>query len=107
MPNRKKRARLRRRSTGVLTALIIILILIAAAIIAMLIRSNPMQKDDSAQANAGYAQDLTFDAPVNSEAPMVIQNEDIQLIAEPTATPAPLITPTPEPEMQPADDAQT
>lgn len=107
MPNRKKRARLRRRSTGILTALIIILILIAAAIIWILVQSDAPEATDSKPIAAIDPQQLTFDQTPDPSAPLVVQDSDVQLIAEATPTPAPVATVTPEPEMQSADDVQT
>lgn len=103
MPNRKKRARLRHRSTGILTALIIILLLIAAAIVFILIKTKPTQASSAPQPNAtAYPQQLTFEQTENTSAPLVVQNEDVQLIAEATPTPAP--SSTPEPEVIQADE---
>lgn len=110
MPNRKKRAQLRHRGTGVLTALIIILALIAAAIVFLLVKTNPMKDPDAAEPDATvYPQNISFSQTENTAAPLVVQNDSIQLIAEATPTPMPLITPAPTPEpaaeMEAASDA--
>lgn len=110
MPNRKKRAQLRHRGTGVLTALIIILALIAAAIVFLLVKTNPMKDPDAPEPDATvYPQNISFSQTENTAAPLVVQNDSIQLIAEATPTPMPLITPAPTPEpaaeMEAASDA--
>ncbi len=108
MPNRKKRAQLRRRGTGVLTALIIILALIAAAILFILIRTNPMEDPLNLNPSATtYPKDITFDHAADTAAPLVVQDDDIQLIAKATPTPLPRITPAPAPEQNAAADIAT
>ena len=90
MPSRKKRARRRESGSGFLPALSIILALIAAAMIALLIRSNPLAKDENVNAlPVAYPAEPNFveQAKVTA-APLVLTVGTPQATMTPSPAPA-------------------
>ena len=90
MPSRDQRARRRRRGAGVLPALIVLLAVVAAALTFLLVRSDPLGREEN-QLPFEYTQSPDFAQQDGSTAaPLVLGGS--------AATAAPAPEPTPEPE---------
>ena len=94
MPSRENRARRRRRGAGVLPALIVLLAVVAAALTFLLVRSDPLGREEN-QLPFEYTQSPDFAQQGGSTAaPLVLGGSAATATPEPSTDP----TPTPAPD---------
>lgn len=93
MPSLEKRARRRRRGSGILPALIIMLVLVAAVLVMILVNTNPLEEKKDDRLPFAYPENPTFVEQKNATAAPLVLGSDYT--PEPTA--APESTPTPQP----------
>ena len=100
MPIHDKRARRRRRGAGILPALIVLLAIVAAALTILLVRSDPLGRNENGLPFE-YTQSPDFAEPDGSTAaPLVLGGS-----AAPTTTPAPTQSAAPAESTAPAASA--